>query len=58
MIEVNGLMVRIDLPRHDSIRDLTRLARTADRHDVSHADALAAFLPAAFELMGSDGTAP
>ena len=58
MVEINGIVVRIDLARQDAIRDLTRPPRTADRHDIGNADALAAIFPAAFELMGSDGAAP
>ena len=58
MVKVDGVMVRVVLARQHAVRDLARHAVTACRHDVGNADALAALLPAAFELMGSDRAAP
>ncbi len=58
MVEVDGVVVRVVLARQHAVRDFARHAVTARRHDVSDRDAFAAFLPAAFELMGSDCAAP
>ena len=58
MIKVDGLVVRVVFARLHTIRDFTWLAGAAHGHDVGNAHALAALLPAAFELMGRHGTAP
>ena len=58
MVEVDRLVVRIVFPGQDAVRDLTGHAGAADRHDIRDRDALAAFLPAALQLMRGDCAAP
>ena len=58
VVELDALMVGVILAGQHAFGDFTGHAVAACGHDVSHADALAAFLPAAFQLMGSYGAAP
>ena len=58
MIKINGFVIGVVFARQYAIRDFAWNAVSACGHDVSNADALAAFLPAAFQLMGSNCSTP
>ena len=58
VVELDALMVGVVLAGEHALGDFAGHTVAACGHDISHADALAAFLPAAFQLMGSYGAAP
>ena len=58
MIEIDGFMVGMTFPGDDPVRNPARPPVRSGCHDVGDAEAFAAFLPTAFNLMGSDCAAP
>ncbi len=58
MVEFDALMVGVVLAWENARGDFTGYPMTACGHDIGHTYAFAAFLPAAFQLMGSNRAAP
>ena len=58
MVKIDCVMVRVVLSRQHAVRDFALHAMPSRGHDIRDADPLAAFLPAAFQLMRGNSAAP